>query len=36
MKFELYYDPPEVRIGLIISACALAGVILVLTGSRRY
>jgi hypothetical protein len=30
------YDPPEVRLGLAISACSLAIVILALTGSRRY
>ncbi len=33
---KLYYDPPEVRLGLRISACALAASILALTGSRRY
>lgn len=32
----LYYDPPEVAIGLWISACAAAVVILALTGSRQY
>ena len=33
---NLLYDPPEVRIGLAISACTLAGLILALTGTRRY
>jgi uncharacterized membrane protein YfhO len=35
-NIRLYYDPPEVRLGLRISACALAASILALTGSRRY
>jgi hypothetical protein len=33
---RLSYDPLEVRLGLRISACALAASILALTGSRRY
>ncbi len=32
----LTYDPREVRIGLWLSACSLAGWILALTGFRRY
>jgi hypothetical protein len=35
-EIVLYYDPPEVRFGTGISACALAALILALTGSRRY
>jgi len=35
-EIYIYYDPPEVRIGLGISACSLMGLILALTGSRRF
>jgi hypothetical protein len=31
----VYYDPPEVRVGLGISACSLAAAVLALTGLRR-
>jgi hypothetical protein len=34
-EIVLFYDPPEVRIGLAISACTLVVWILVLTGFRR-
>jgi hypothetical protein len=32
----LRYDPPEVRIGAVISACAVAAVILILTRNRPF
>jgi Bacterial membrane protein YfhO len=32
----LRYDPPEVRIGVLISACAVAAVILILTRNRPF
>jgi hypothetical protein len=35
-EIMLYYDPPEVRLGMGISACSLVAWILALTGSRRY